>query len=45
MVVTIIEVLASISKTIPVSVFDGALTKMSKRIAKEAMKKAKKIWK
>ena len=38
-----IEVLTNISKTIPLIVSDGILIRKSKKIAKEAMKKAKKI--
>ena len=40
---TIIEVLTNISKTNPLIVPDGMLIKKTKNIAKEAMKKAKKI--
>ena len=40
---TIIEVLTNISKTSPFIVSDGMLIRKSKNIAKEAMKKAKKL--
>lgn len=40
---TIIAVLTSISKTNPFIVFDSRLIRKSKKIAKEATKKAKKI--
>jgi hypothetical protein len=41
---TIIEVLTNISKTSPFIVSDGMLIRKSKKIAKEAMKKAKKTY-
>ena len=41
-VLTIIEVLNSISKSIPLIVFEGIFSEKSKSSAKEAMKKAKK---
>jgi hypothetical protein len=41
-VLTIIEVLTNISKTIPFIVSEGMLTRKSKKNAEEAMKKEKK---
>jgi hypothetical protein len=41
-VLTIIDVLTNISKTVPFIVSEGMLIRKSKNMAKEAMKKAKK---